>query len=62
MGAEIKSNTEKKRNITTFSNQIFLSSSKGSNESAHGHILARTLTALKRDEKMGAEIKYNTEK
>ena len=32
------------RNIT-----LILSSSEGSYESAHGHILARTLTALKRD-------------
>ena len=41
---------------------MFLSSSEGSYESAHGHILARTLTALKRDKKIGAEIKSNVEK
>ena len=48
MGSEIKSNTEKK-NITIFSNLIFLSGSEGSYESAHEHVLARTPTALKRD-------------
>ena len=41
-----------------FNNQIFLSSSEGSYESAHGHILARTLTALKRDKKCA--LKLNT--
>ena len=46
----------KKRNITTFSNQIFLSSSEGSHESAHGHILARTLTALKWDKKWALKL------
>ena len=41
--------TGENRIITIFSNLIFLSSSEGSYESAHGHILARTLTALKRE-------------
>ena len=48
MGAEINL-TLKNRNITIFSNLIFLLSSEGSYESAHGHILVRTLTALKQD-------------
>ena len=48
MGAE-RNLTLKNRNITIFSNLIFLSSSEGSYESAQGHILVRTLTALKRD-------------
>ena len=50
MCAEIKYNTEK-WHITIFSNLLFLSSSEGSYESGHGPILAKPLTALKRDKK-----------
>ena len=39
-----------------FSNQIILSSSEGSYESSHGHILVRTLTALKRNKKCALKL------